>query len=185
MKIGYARVSTKDQNLELQLDALDKIGCEKIFTDKISSGKTVREGLEQSLDYVRPGDTLVVWKLDRLCRSTSELVGISKILEEKNVALQSLTEQLDTSTPQGRMYFTVIGAIAQFEREVIRERIVAGLESARKRGRKGGRPKAITDSKKKAAIELLKSGMSYPEVSENLGVALSTLYLHVPASSLD
>lgn len=184
MKIGYARVSTKDQNLSLQLDALKKAGCEKIFTDKISSAKSKREGLEQALDFARPEDTIVVWKLDRLCRSTAELIKISNLLDEKSANLKSLTENIDTTTPTGRMYFTVLGAIAQMERELIQERIGAGLEAARRRGRKGGRPPLLSDSKEKAARKLLQSGMSYKEVAQNLEIGLSTLYSGIPAQSL-
>lgn len=184
MKIGYARVSTKDQNLELQLDALKRVGCDKIFTDKISSAKSKRDGLNQALDFIRPEDTLVVWKLDRLCRSTAELIKISNFLNEKSANLQSVTENIDTTTPTGRMYFTVLGAIAQMERELIQERVMAGLSAARQRGRKGGRPNALTESKKKAARKLLESGMGYKEVAQNLEVGLSTLYAEIPAKSL-
>lgn len=184
MKIGYARVSTKDQNLELQLDALNKAGCEKNFTDKISSMRAKRDGLEQALEYVRSGDTLVVWKLDRLCRSTAELLKISATLNEKSVNLLSLTENIDTTTPTGRMYFTILGAIAQMERELIQERVIAGLESARKRGRLGGRPKSMTEAKVKIARQLIESGLSYDEVAENINVPKPTLYKYLPASKL-
>ncbi len=180
MKIGYARVSTQDQNLQLQLDALEKAGCEKIFTDKISSQKKQRQGLLDALDYVRTEDSLVVWKLDRLCRSTKELIDISYQLEEKGVALTSLTENIDTSSPAGRMYFTVLGAIAQMEREIIQERISAGLQSAKKRGQVLGRPK-LTKEKIKAGKKLLESGMGYQEVADSLGISKSSLYKYVPA----
>lgn len=136
MKIGYARVSTLDQNLDLQIDALTKVGCEKIFTDKISSSKAHRQGLADALDYIRAGDTLVVWKLDRLCRNITELLKVSEKLKNNGIELQSLTESIDTSTPTGRMYFTILGAVAQMEREQIQERVKAGMAAAAKRGRK-------------------------------------------------
>lgn len=132
-KVGYARVSTKHQNIQLQVDALNEAGCNRIFTDKISSQKAERQGLIEAIECVRKGDTLVVWKLDRLCRSTKELIDISTKLDEKGVSLHSLTEQIDTSSPAGRMYFTVLGAIAQMEREIMKERIMAGMESAKKK----------------------------------------------------
>lgn len=167
MKIGYARVSTKEQNLQLQLDALNTVECEKIFTDKVSSVAAKRQGLEDALEFARPGDVLIVWKLDRLCRSITDLIKISKQLEDKEVHLQSITESIDTTTPTGRLYFTILGAMNQLERELNHERILAGLDAARKRGRKGGRPKSLTDSKLTLARNLLSNGMSYPEVSEH------------------
>lgn len=185
MKIGYARVSTLDQNLDLQIDALTKAGCEKIFTDKISSSKAHRQGLADALDYVRAGDTLVVWKLDRLCRNIAELLKVSEKLKNNGIELQSLTESIDTSTPTGRMYFTILGAVAQMEREQIQERVKAGMAAATKRGRKAGRPKALTPAKKTAAIELLKGGMDYPSVAEVVGVPTSTLYRYLPAATID
>lgn len=182
MKIGYARVSTKEQSLQLQLDALNTVECEKIFTDKVSSVATKRQGLEDALEFARPGDVLIVWKLDRLCRSITDLIKISKQLEDKEVHLQSITESIDTTTPTGRLYFTILGAMNQLERELNHERILAGLDAARKRGRKGGRPKSLNDSKLTLARNLLSNGMSYPEVSEHLGVNLKTLYNYIPAS---
>lgn len=185
MKVGYARVSTHDQNLDLQIDALTKAGCEKIFTDKISSAKVKREGLESALEYVRSGDMLVVWKLDRLCRNIYELMQVSKSLEERGIELQSLTESIDTSTPTGRMYFTILGAVAQMEREQIQERVRAGLAAAKLRGKKGGRPKALTSTKKSAALEMLKNGMDYNSVAEVVGVTTKTLYRHLPATKVN
>lgn len=185
MKIGYARVSTLDQNLDLQIDALTKVGCEKIFTDKISSSKAHRQGLADALDYIRAGDTLVVWKLDRLCRNITELLKVSEKLKNNGIELQSLTESIDTSTPTGRMYFTILGAVAQMEREQIQERVKAGMAAAAKRGRKAGRPKALTPAKKIAAVELLKGGMDYPSVAEVVGVPTSTLYRYLPAATID
>lgn len=185
MKIGYARVSTLDQNLDLQIDALNKAGCEKIFTDKISSSKVHRQGLSDALEYVRRGDTLVVWKLDRLCRNIAELLKVSERLKDNGIELQSLTESIDTSTPTGRMYFTILGAMAQMEREQIQERVKAGMAAAAKRGRKAGRPKALTPTKKAAAIDMLKKGMDYPSVAEVVGVPTSTLYRLLPAATIN
>lgn len=183
MKIGYARVSTKHQNLQLQLDALSEAGCDEIFTDTISSQKKMREGLNTALKYVRSGDTLVVWKLDRLCRSTKELIDISTKLDEKGVSLHSLTEQIDTASPAGRMYFTVLGAIAQMEREIMKERIMAGMESAKKNGRSAGRKK-LDKNKIKSAKTLLEAGATYEEAANSLSIGLSTLYKYIPPSSL-
>lgn len=183
MKIGYARVSTKHQNLQLQLDALSEAGCDEIFTDTISSQKKMREGLNTALKYVRSGDTLVVWKLDRLCRSTKELIDISTKLDKKGVSLHSLTEQIDTSSPAGRMYFTVLGAIAQMEREIMKERIMAGMESAKKNGRSAGRKK-LDKNKIKSAKTLLEAGATYEEAANSLSIGLSTLYKYIPPSSL-
>lgn len=183
MRIGYARVSTKHQKLQLQLDALSEAGCDEIFTDTISSQQKMREGLNTALKYVRSGDTLVVWKLDRLCRSTKELIDISTKLDEKGVSLRSLTEQIDTSSPAGRMYFTVLGAIAQMEREIMKERIMAGMESARKNGRTAGRKK-LDKNKIKSAKTLLEAGATYEEAANSLSIGLSTLYKYIPSSSL-
>ena len=131
--IGYARVSTKEQDLSLQLDALSKYGCDRIFTDKISSVKE-RQGLTDALGYLRDGDTLVVWKLDRLCRSLPDLIKISEQIRTAGAQLVSITESIDTSTPAGRLYFNILGALGQMERELIQERVKAGLAAARRRG---------------------------------------------------
>lgn len=182
-KVGYARVSTKHQNIQLQVDALNEAGCNRIFTDKISSQKAERQGLIEAIECVRKGDTLVVWKLDRLCRSTKELIDISTKLDEKGVSLHSLTEQIDTSSPAGRMYFTVLGAIAQMEREIMKERIMAGMESAKKNGRSAGRKK-LDKNKIKSAKTLLEAGATYEEAANSLSIGLSTLYKYIPPSSL-
>ncbi len=182
MKIGYARVSTTEQNLDLQIDSLEKAGCEKIFTDKVSSTKKNRAGLTEALEYLRPNDTLIVWKLDRLCRSIPDLIEISLQLEEKEVELQSITDSIDTSSPSGRAYFVIIGAFAQMERELLQERIKAGIQSAKKRGRVLGRPK-VSEEKVRTAKKLLDGDMSYPEVAESLSISLSSLYKYVPAKS--
>ena len=152
MKIGYARVSTRDQNLDAQLDALQKVGCDRIFSEKISSGKAARPELTAALDYMREGDTLVVTKLDRLGRSLKELVLIVEDLHDRNMHFKTLDgHQFDTSSAGGKMTFQVFAAMAEFERNIIRERTKAGLEAAVARGRKGGRPSKITDKNRATA----------------------------------
>src|ERR671922_1848540 len=143
MLIGYARVSTHDQTLNLQQDALQKAGCNKIFTDTASGAKTERKGLEQALAYIRKGDTLVVWRLDRLGRSLPHLITTMTDLEERGIGFKSLTENIDTTTSGGKLIFHIFGALAEFERNLIKERTQAGLAAARTRGRNGGRPKAL------------------------------------------
>ena len=177
MLIGYARVSTADQNLDLQLDALKKAGCSKIYTDTISGVKTVREGLDDALAYLRKGDMLVVWKLDRLGRSLKHLIAIITQLNEEEKEFKSLQESLDTATPTGKLIFHVLGALAEFERSLIRERTVAGLAAARARGRIGGRPRVLN----KRNLAMAKSMLSDPfcsvaEVAKTLGVSKATIY---------
>lgn len=138
MNIGYARVSTIDQNLDLQLDTLKKIDCKKIFTDKVSGVKEERKGLQEALEYAREGDCLVVYKLDRLARSLKQLVKLINILAEKKVAFRSLNENIDTSSTSGKLVFHIFASIAEFERDIIRDRTKAGLAAARARGRQGG-----------------------------------------------
>lgn len=183
MKIGYARVSTQSQNLNLQIDALTDYKCDKIFTDKESAVKE-RKGLKEALAYLRAGDTLVVWKLDRLCRSLNDLIKISNQLEDRDIKLVSITENIDTSTPIGRMYQAIIGALAQMERELIQERIKAGIKASKKKGIRNGRPPKIDDQKLNTAVTLLKAGMSYNDVAKQLGVSKSTLYKYCPVSTL-
>jgi DNA invertase Pin-like site-specific DNA recombinase len=144
MLIGYARVSTHDQTLNLQRDALEKAGCSKLFTDTASGAKAERKGLDEALAYVRKGDTLVVWRLDRLGRSLPHLITTMTDLEERGIGFKSLTENIDTTTSGGKLIFHIFGALAEFERNLIRERTTAGLMAARMRGRLGGRPKALT-----------------------------------------
>ena len=139
MKIGYARVSTTDQSLNPQTDALSEAGCEKLFTDIASGARTQRPGLDKANSFCRKGDILVIWKLDRMGRSMSNLIEMIQKLEKKGVGFQSLTEKIDTTTAGGRLIFHLFGALAEFERDLIRERVQAGLKSARARGRKGGR----------------------------------------------
>jgi DNA invertase Pin-like site-specific DNA recombinase len=181
--IGYARVSTKEQDLSLQLDALSKYGCDRIFTDKMSSVKE-RQGLTDALGYLREGDTLVVWKLDRLCRSLPDLIKISEQIRTAGAQLVSITESIDTSTPAGRLYFNILGALGQMERELIQERVKAGLAAARRRGKVPGKPR-VSEEKLELARRELSAGRTYPEVARILGVHPQTLYRLVPVKSLN
>lgn len=182
MLIGYARVSTQDQNLELQIEALKKAGCEKIYEEKISGAKTERPELARTLNDLRKGDVLVVWKLDRLGRSLKDLVNIITDLSSREVQFKSLTDSIDTATTSGRFFFNVMASLAQMERELNQERTNAGLEAARKSGRVGGRKRVMTESKKEAAIKLMAAGVPPKDVAQNLGVSVPTLYRHIPAS---
>lgn len=182
-KVGYARVSNKEQDLSLQLDALNKFDCDKVFTDKVSSAKQ-RQGLQDALNYLRSGDCLVVWKLDRLCRSLPDLIKISQQLKDKGCELISITENIDTSTPAGRLYFNILGALGQMERELIQERVKAGLMAAKKRGRVGGKPRVNQDKIDLARREL-SEGRTYPDVARIIGIHVQTLYRLVPVKSLD
>jgi DNA invertase Pin-like site-specific DNA recombinase len=184
MLIGYARVSTQDQNLELQHEALLKIGCQKIFEDKISGSKKDRPGLATALEMLREGDTLVVWKLDRLGRSVKQLVDLVGKLHEQAIQFKSVTDAIDTGTPSGRFFFHVMASLAEMERELIVERTRAGLETAKQLGRKGGRRPKMTDSKIESARKLLVSGTPPREAARNLAVSIPTLYRWIPASSI-
>lgn len=178
--IGYARVSTHEQNLDLQIDALRRHGCEKIFTEKTSGGKVLRQGLEETLEYIREGDTLVVWKLDRLGRSLKHLIEIVNDLNEKGIQFHSLQENIDTNSSGGKLIFYVFGALAEFERENIRERTKAGLIASRARGRLGGRPRAMDERKLKMAQSLMKDpNYSVKEICETLQVSKATLYRYL------
>ena len=183
MLIGYARASTQDQNLELQSDALTKVGCQKIFEDKVSGTRADRPGLAKALEILREGDTLVVWKLDRLGRSVKQLVDLVEELHKQGVQFKSLTDAIDTGTPSGRFFFHVMASLSEMERELIVERTRAGLEMARRLGRKGGRKPKMTDSKIESAKKLLASGVPPKDVARNLGVSVPTLYRWVPASA--
>jgi DNA invertase Pin-like site-specific DNA recombinase len=183
--IGYARVSTQDQNLELQRNALTQVGCEKVFEDKLSGRRADRPGLIQALETLRTGDTLVVWKLDRLGRSVKQLVDLVGELHKRGVHFKSLTDAIDTATPSGRFFFHVMASLAEMERELTVERTRAGLEVARQRGRKGGRRPKMTRSKIESAKKLLASGIPPKDVARNLGVSVPTLYRWVPASTRD
>ncbi len=183
MLIGYARVSTQDQNLTLQIDALTKAGCEKIFEDKVSGTRAERPGLAKALELMRKGDTLVVWKLDRLGRSVKQLVDLVAGLQKHGVQFKSLTDAIDTGTPSGRFFFHVMASLAEMERELTVERTRAGLEIARQLGRKGGRKRLMTDSKILSAKKLLANGVPPRDVAKNLGVSVPTLYRWIPASN--
>jgi DNA invertase Pin-like site-specific DNA recombinase len=176
MLIGYARVSTHEQTLNLQQDALQKAGCNKIFTDTASGAKAERKGLEEALTYVRKDDTLAVWRLDRLGRSLPHLISTMTDLEERGIGFKSLTESIDTTTSGGKLIFHIFGALAEFERNLIRERTQAGLTAARARGKKGGRPKVITIQKRSIAKELYDSGHPIADICKTLKISRATLY---------
>ena len=181
MEIGYARVSTAEQTLDLQLDALQKAGCGKVYQETVSGAKAERPVLEEVLGYLRPGDTLVVWRLDRLGRSLKHLIETVSLLAERGVGFKSLTEQIDTTTRGGKLIFHVFGALAEFERDVIRERTQAGLASARARGRLGGRPRKLADAKQlELARTLYADGQTdVATICRTLGISRATLYRHL------
>jgi DNA invertase Pin-like site-specific DNA recombinase len=177
MIIGYARVSTLEQNLELQLDALSKAGCDRTFEDHASGAKMARPGLEEALSHLRKGDVLVIWKLDRLGRTIRGLIELIGELRDRGIGFKSLTEGFDTSTPGGRLIFHIFAALAEMERDLIRERTQAGLAAARARGRNGGRKPKLSGKKLAHARELLANrDISVVEVAATLGVDRSTLY---------
>src|SRR5512147_2003334 len=177
MLIGYARVSTTDQTLDLQEDALQKAGCDKIFTDTASGAKAERTGLDEALNYVRAGDTLVVWRLDRLGRSLKHLIETITGLNNRKIGFKSITESIDTTTSGGKLVFHIFGALAEFERDIIRERTQAGLTAARARGRKGGRPKALTPKKAQQALTLYNAkNHTINEICWTLNISRATLY---------
>src|SRR5258706_15772586 len=155
MKIGYVRVSKQEQNEALQVDALKEAGCEKWFVDKITGSKAERKGLSEALTYLRPGDTFVVWKLDRAGRSLKHLIELLKDLQGRNIEFLSITERIDTTTPGGKLIFHLMGALAEFERDLVRERTNAGLVAARARGRIGGRPRKLSTNGKVALAQRL------------------------------
>jgi len=179
--IGYARVSTSDQTPDLQIDALKSAGCSRIFVETASGADNQRSELAAALDYLRPGDTFVVWKLDRLARSISKLIGTIEQLGNQGCGFRSLTEAIDTTTPTGKLVFHVFGALTEFERNIIRERTIAGLESAKARGRKGGRPRALSNQQLSVAKALLRDGsLTIAEIAGQLGVSDATLYKYIP-----
>lgn len=182
MQIGYARVSTQDQNLGLQREALSRAGCQKVFEDRVSGTRAERPGLARTLEMLREGDTLVVWKLDRLGRSVRHLVDLVGDLHRQGVQFRSLTDAIDTGTPSGRFFFHVMASLAEMERELTVERTRAGLEAARHRGRRGGRRRKMTGGRIEAAGQLLAGGMPPREVARTLGVSVATLYRWLPAS---
>lgn len=181
MLIGYCRVSTSDQNLNLQKDELKKFGCSKIYEDVASGAKSERAGLESAIDFAREGDTLVIWKLDRLGRSLRDLIEIVNRLEKSGVSFVCITQNIDTRTPSGKLFFHIFGALAEYERELIRERTKAGLTAARARGRKGGRKPAMNEEQ----IEQARAMMDNPKLKiksilKTLGISKATLYKYVP-----
>jgi DNA invertase Pin-like site-specific DNA recombinase len=185
MLIGYARVSTHDQTLHLQQDGLEKAGCDKIFTDTTSGAKTERKGFDAALNYVRKGDTLVVWRLDRLGRSLPHLIATMTNLEERGIGFKSLTENIDTTTSGGKLIFHIFGALAEFERNLIRERTQAGLTAARARGKNGGRPRSLTARQLGIARDLYEKRHPIAEICRTLKVSKVTLYRYIKAGERD
>ena len=182
MLIGYARVSTDDQNLHLQKDALLQAGCERIYEDHLSGAKANRPGLHKALSHLREGDVLVVWRLDRLSRSLKELIEIVSRLESESVGLRSLHESLDTSSSTGKLIFHIFGALAEFERNLIRERTQAGLNAARARGRKGGRPKTLNADQQALAVQLYHQKQhTVQQICDMMGISKPTLYKYIKA----
>ena len=186
MVIGFARVSTIEQNVTLQIDELEKVGCGKIFRDKVSGAKTERPGLGEALDFLRKGDSLVVWRLDRLGRSLKHLLETVSMLEERGIGFRSLQESIDTTTSGGRLIFHIFGALAEFERNLIRERTMAGLRAARARGRVGGRPRKLDAKKTELAYQLYdKRKYAVKEICQMLDVSKPTLYAYLQRRNED
>lgn len=177
MKIGYARVSTKDQVLDGQMDALNAVGCERIFTDKLSGVREDRKGLIELMSFIRKGDTLVIWRLDRLGRGIKHLISIVELLKDKGIGLKSLTEEIDTTTPGGALVFHVFASIAQFERDIIKERTRVGLAAAKARGRLGGRKLKLNREKIEHAVELYCSNSkTINEICKIIGISRAQFY---------
>lgn len=181
MLIGYARVSTPEQDLTLQLDALREAGCERTFTDKASGAKANRAGLAEALSHARTGDIIVVWKLDRLGRTMKGLVDLAAGLADRGVGFRSLTDGIDTGGTAGKLVFHIMAAMAEMERDLNRERTTAALIVARREGRVGGRKTVMTPKRLEAARKLLASGMAMREIAPAIGVSIPTLYRHLPA----
>src|SRR5512132_3598747 len=180
MLIGYARVSTSDQTLDLQKDALQKAGCDRIFTDTASGAKAERIGLDEALSHLRDGDSLVVWRLDRLGRSLKHLIETITALDNRQVGFKSITEAIDTTTSGGKLIFHIFGALAEFERDIIKERTKAGLTAARARGRKGGRPKALTPKKQEQLQTLSKDTTNtINDICRTLNISRATFYRYL------
>jgi len=179
-QIGYARVSTDDQNAELQIDALKDAGCMKVFTDKASGSLANRPELDRMIDQLRPDDVVVVWRLDRLGRSLKNLIALVEDLADLGVGFRSLSESIDTTTANGKLFFSLMGALAEFERDLIRERTMAGLTAARARGRVGGRPPKMTADKVKVAQDMYASReYTVDAIAKTLGVSRKTIYRHL------
>jgi DNA invertase Pin-like site-specific DNA recombinase len=180
MLIGYARVSTEDQNLDLQMDALRQAGCEKVYTDHISGAKAARPGLLLAFEVARIGDVLVVWRLDRLGRSLKDLIETMETLEKRGIGLSSLQESITTTSSSGKLIFHLFGALAEFERNLISERTTAGLVAARSRGHKGGRPKALDSTKRQLAVKLYTEGQyTIIQICKLMGISKPTLYNYI------
>ena len=180
MLIGYARVSTQDQNLDLQVEALEKEGCENIYTEVVSGAKAERKILNEALAYLRPGDTLIVWRLDRLGRSLKQLIELINELKEREVGFKSIVEAIDTTTPTGKFFFHVTGAFAELERNLIRERTMAGLASARARGRSGGRPKALDPETFQMALVLYnEKNTTVGNICKQFNISKRTFYRYL------
>ena len=178
MKIGYARISTSDQNMALQIDALEAAGCEYIYEETASGAAKDRPELKAALTYARTGDTLVVWKLDRLARSMKQLVDTIEYLQANEVGFVCLTQAIDTTTPSGKLVFGIFAALAEFERELIRERTLAGLAAAKAQGRVGGRPSAMTQAQIELGQDQLRRGCSVAQVARDLKVSRQSIYRH-------
>ncbi|HJN25503.1 MAG TPA: recombinase family protein [Rhodospirillales bacterium] len=183
MLVGYARVSTMDQNPALQMDALRTVGCEKIFMEKASGSHRDRPQLKAALDFLREGDTLVVWKLSRLARSLTQVIKTATDIDERGIALKVLTQSIDTNTPEGRLFFHMTAAFDEFQRELIVENTRAGLKAANKRGRRGGRPKVMNEQTIKHAEAMLKDTENYPfigDVIDQLKIGRTAFYRYFP-----
>lgn len=183
MLVGYARVSTMDQNPALQMDALRAAGCEKIFTEKASGSHRDRPQLNAALEFLREGDTLVVWKLSRLARSLTQVIKTAADINDRGIALKVLTQNIDTSTPEGRLFFHMTAAFDEFQRELIVENTRAGLKAANKRGRRGGRPRAMNEQTLKHAEAMLKDIENYPfvgDVIDQLKIGRTAFYRYFP-----
>jgi len=186
MLIGYARVSTDDQSLNLQEDALQKAGCEKVYSDQQSGATVDRPGLAKVVEVLRSGDTLVIWRLDRLGRSLKHLIHFVEQLEKQGVGLKSLQENIDTTTSGGRLVFHLFGALAEFERNLIRERTQAGLSASRARGRLGGRPKLLDANKQELTLRLYREQKhSIAEICAMMCISKSTLYNYLAEAGSD
>lgn len=185
MLIGYARVSTGDQNLDLQKNALVRAECEQIFEDTASGKNSRRPGLRRAIRRLKPGDSLVVWKLDRLGRSVRDLITLVSELQDKGIHFRSLTDSIDTSTPAGRFFFHVMSALAEMERELIVERTRAGLAAAREQGRVGGRRRVMTEDVVERCRRMLENGATRQQIADVTGVGVKTIYKYFPAAVRD